>query len=283
MSLGNPVRDTMHRLIIGDIHGCWDELQELLDRAGLSDGDEVISLGDFVDRGLGTPQVLAFFRDGPGRLAVQGNHERKHWRSFRGETDAALSQRITRWQLGDEGYPAVCDWLERLPTWIDLPEALCVHGMFEPGLPVNQQRVTVIVGTMSGDAHLLRTYDSPWYELYDGDKPILVGHHNINGGTEPYVRRPGALTGRWGPTSRSRTPAASAASSASRRGWRSRRTRRSTGWSGWPSCASSPRRPAVWRRPSSRGPWQSTSGCRHGWPQTGLTPRPGRAGCATTS
>jgi serine/threonine protein phosphatase 1 len=43
-------------LVIGDIHGCSIELQALLDKAGLGDGDAVIGIGDIVDRGPETPQ-----------------------------------------------------------------------------------------------------------------------------------------------------------------------------------------------------------------------------------
>ena len=28
----------MRRLLVGDVHGCWDELQELMERAGLGEG-----------------------------------------------------------------------------------------------------------------------------------------------------------------------------------------------------------------------------------------------------
>jgi hypothetical protein len=41
----------MKRLIVGDIHGCHREFLELLELAGLSAGDEVIAVGDVVDRG----------------------------------------------------------------------------------------------------------------------------------------------------------------------------------------------------------------------------------------
>lgn len=42
-------------LIIGDIHGCYYELQTLLDKAGLGDGDAIIGIGDRVVRGPKTP------------------------------------------------------------------------------------------------------------------------------------------------------------------------------------------------------------------------------------
>ena len=89
------------RLIIGDIHGCFEELQELLDRAGLSREDEIIALGDIVDRGPASPPVLEFFQTQPNARSLQGNHERKHIRSHRGEIKPALSQRITRQQFGE--------------------------------------------------------------------------------------------------------------------------------------------------------------------------------------
>ena len=92
----------MRRLIIGDINGCYVELLELLDRAALSAEDEIIALGDIVDRGPDSPRVLEFFRapasprPHPRARSIQGNHERKHLHSFAGEIPAAGSQQITR-------------------------------------------------------------------------------------------------------------------------------------------------------------------------------------------
>ena len=35
---------------------------------------------------------------------------------------------------------------------------------------------------------ILRTqFDRPWYELYDGDKPLLVGHHNYSNTDQPFI------------------------------------------------------------------------------------------------
>ena len=178
----------MQRLIIGDIHGCWNEFQELLDKAGLSDGDEIIALGDFVDRGPDSPRVLDFFRTQPNARAIQGNHERKHIRSARGEVKAALSQRITRQQLGD-AYANAFAFFESLPLHLEFPEANIVHGYWEPGLSIAEQRETVLAGTMGGEKHLREKYDRPWYELYDSGKPIIVGHHDYLRNRQPFVYR----------------------------------------------------------------------------------------------
>lgn len=42
---------------------------------------------------------------------------------------------------------------------------------------------------MGGDKHLRAAYDRPWYELYEGEKPLLVGHHNYLGRDQPFVYR----------------------------------------------------------------------------------------------
>jgi serine/threonine protein phosphatase 1 len=178
----------MQTLVIGDIHGCYVELQALLEKADLSDDDLIIGLGDIVDRGPETPQVLDFFRNTPKTRALMGNHERKHVRAARGEIKLAISQQISRQQLGD-GYPEAVLWMESMPLFIELPEALLVHGYLELGVPLEEQKPTVLCGTMGGEKILRERYDRPWYELYKGEKPIIVGHHNYTDTDQPFVHR----------------------------------------------------------------------------------------------
>lgn len=184
----NPTPNT---LVIGDIHGCWDEFQALLDLAGLGADDELLAVGDLVDRGPDSPRVLNFFRAPPAGVrarSVQGNHERKHVRSARGDTAAALSQVIARDQFG-AAYPDALAFMDALPRWVELPHATVVHAFYEPGVPLHQQRETVIVGTLTGDDYLTNRYRAPWYTLYDGDRPLIVGHRDYSGVQMPFVYR----------------------------------------------------------------------------------------------
>jgi len=176
----------MRQLIVGDIHGCYAELCDLLDQAGLSPDDEIIAIGDLVDRGPESPQVLDFFRRQPNARSLMGNHERKHVRSLAGELQPALSQMIMRDQLG-AAYSAAVDYMRGLPHWLELPDATLVHGFFEPGVPVAEQHPQVIVGTLSGDAYLRERYAQPWYALYDGAQPLIVGHHDYLRNGQPLV------------------------------------------------------------------------------------------------
>ena len=69
--------------IIGDVHGCYDELVALLDALGYVDGvhpegRRLVFVGDYVDRGPETPEVLRL-RDGAceNAICVPGNHDNK--------------------------------------------------------------------------------------------------------------------------------------------------------------------------------------------------------------
>ena len=176
----------MQTLVIGDIHGCFDELQALLEKAGLAEEDSILAVGDIVDRGPETPQVLGFFRQKPNARTLMGNHERKHVRAARHEVALSLSQQISRQQLGDVYEDAVA-WMGTLPLHIELTDAVIVHGYLEPGIPLDQQNPSVECGTMGGDKILRERYDRPWYELYAGSKPVIVGHNNYTRTDQPFV------------------------------------------------------------------------------------------------
>ena len=82
--------------IIGDVHGCLDELTALLRTLGYADdgtawrhpdGRRALFLGDLVDRGPDSPGVLRLVMDmvsSGGALCVQGNHDVKLVRKLSG-------------------------------------------------------------------------------------------------------------------------------------------------------------------------------------------------------
>lgn len=86
--------------IIGDVHGCREELVGLLDRLGYvpttpgfglrhPDGRKAVFLGDLVDRGPDTPGVLRVVMamvEAGSALCVPGNHDVKLMRKLRGRS-----------------------------------------------------------------------------------------------------------------------------------------------------------------------------------------------------
>ncbi|MDE7137158.1 MAG: polynucleotide kinase-phosphatase [Ruminococcus sp.] len=84
--------------IIGDIHGCYNELNELLDKLGYirnengvpvhPDGRKSVFLGDFCDRGPNNTEVLKLVMNmvkSKNALAVVGNHDVKLAKYLKGK------------------------------------------------------------------------------------------------------------------------------------------------------------------------------------------------------
>lgn len=61
--------------VVGDIHGCFSDLIDELDKLEFDyDHDHLLSVGDLVDRGPESDQVLDYL-DYPWFHAIQGNHD----------------------------------------------------------------------------------------------------------------------------------------------------------------------------------------------------------------
>src|SRR6185295_6249873 len=64
---------------IGDIHGCIDEVNVLLDGLRPAADDTLVFLGDYIDRGPSPKAVidrlLRLRREGPRCIFLRGNHE----------------------------------------------------------------------------------------------------------------------------------------------------------------------------------------------------------------
>ena len=63
------------RYILSDIHGCYEEYQELLGRLRFSPADELYVLGDAADRGPQPVKVLQDMMMRPNVTYLVGNHD----------------------------------------------------------------------------------------------------------------------------------------------------------------------------------------------------------------
>lgn len=65
----------MRRLCIGDIHGCYDKMQQVLENCKFSEDDILYSVGDFTDRGYQNVKVLNFIMTLSNFKPCVGNHD----------------------------------------------------------------------------------------------------------------------------------------------------------------------------------------------------------------
>jgi hypothetical protein len=187
--------------IIGDVHGCADELEELLGDLGYtavpSSGvyrhpdRKAIFVGDLIDRGpcqLRVLEVVKAMVDAGSAQIVMGNHEfnalayatedpqssgdflRPHDKKNAGQHIAFLEQ------LSDEQKSLYLAWFFTFPLWIDFGDLRIVHACW------HQTSIELIEERLGGNrfssieifADAARTSDIP-SSLYAAIETILKG------------------------------------------------------------------------------------------------------------
>ena len=167
-------------LVVGDIHGCFDELLFLIGQAGLCDGDRIVAVGDLIDRGDQAWQVVDFFMSKPeSRFAVCGNHEWKHILHRASQVMPSRLGNLTKAQMGAERHGRAVEYFKTLPLWIELPEVIVAHAGVCPGERMEETDPKLIMGVAS-DYRTGFDGSSPWWfddPALNIGKPIVFGHH----------------------------------------------------------------------------------------------------------
>ncbi|WP_394846649.1 metallophosphoesterase [Pendulispora brunnea] len=164
-------------VVVGDVHGCCDELQTLLDRIAFHTGDRLVFAGDLVARGPNSRGVLQIARR-TGAIVVRGNHDAKIL-SYR---EAMKDKKRPPVNLGKNHQSVVesltdPDWavLETSSLWVDLPEhdVRVVHAGLIPGIPIEKQDPKVLL-------HVRTVADGAlWGERYAGPPHVIFGHNAV--------------------------------------------------------------------------------------------------------
>ena len=167
---------TSRTIVVGDIHGCFEELLSLLSLINFHDNDELISIGDLVDRGPHPKEVISFFMNTTNAHAIMGNHEDKHIRIFDGELEPSYSQEICTVQLGSF-YEESIEYMRTLPLYLRRQNFWLVHAGFLPNIhPKNLPKNTLLRGRMPW---MKSSYDKSfggWWKHYRGIDPVVYGH-----------------------------------------------------------------------------------------------------------
>lgn len=163
-------------IVVGDIHGCYDELVELLDRVALTADDRVIAVGDLIVKGEKSREVLDLFSSDARFSAVIGNHDLailRHW--LREHKSHKKVHKRARKEL-KENRPRYLEYLASLPTTIDLGTHLVVHAGLRPGVPLCEQTIEDLTELRTLGLDRTSRFGVPWYDVYDGRQLVLFGH-----------------------------------------------------------------------------------------------------------
>ena len=165
-------------VVVGDLHGCYDELLALVERVRLGASDRLVSVGDLVAKGEKSREVLELFMRDSRFSSVVGNHDRailEYWKGSREKKELKSAQRKCAKQL-KEGRERYAAYLESLPGYIDLGSHVVVHGGLRPGVELERQSLEDLTELRTLGPKPASRKGTPWYEVYDGEKIALFGH-----------------------------------------------------------------------------------------------------------
>ena len=163
-------------IVIGDIHGCFDELEDMLAQLQFGPDDRLISVGDLITKGPKNREVLDLFMSDPRFSAVMGNHDLALRRKWNGEkVKLKDSQKPTNKELKQDK-ERYLKFLNSLPFMIDLGAHLVVHAGIRPGVALHSQTSEDLTELRSMGKDRSARDGIPWYDVYDGEKLVLFGH-----------------------------------------------------------------------------------------------------------
>jgi serine/threonine protein phosphatase 1 len=163
------------RIVIGDIHGHYDALIKVLDAVSPNKEDQVYFLGDLIDRGPRSADVVEFVIQ-KNYPCLRGNHEEMLLDVV---GNGQVSMEVYQGWLYSGGHATVAsynskipqehiDWMKTLPTYLDLEDVWLVHAGIDPQLPLDQQT--------SEQFCWIRDEFHSMTQPYFQDKLIITGH-----------------------------------------------------------------------------------------------------------
>ena len=177
--------------VIGDIHGCYLSLVNLLELIG-DTGDTIIFLGDYIDRGPDSKKVVSLLvqlkKKLPRVITLLGNHESMFLRYLKGWDQQFFLRNGGQYTLESYGIDPLQDnalhnyvpddhlafFYSLLLNWED-EKNIYVHAGLQPGLHLSMQT----------DDWCLWARDEFIYSSYDFGKRVVFGHTVFK---EPFVR-----------------------------------------------------------------------------------------------
>ncbi len=165
-----------HTIVIGDIHGCYEELVSLLEKARFAADDRVVAVGDLIVKGRLNREVLDLFSGDARFSSVIGNHDLAILNFWNGQTSSMKDSQKSACAELEVEKKKYATYLASLPLMIDLGSHAVVHAGVRPGIPLSEQSPEDLTELRTLGPDRTSRDGTPWYEAYDGEKVILFGH-----------------------------------------------------------------------------------------------------------
>ena len=170
------------KIIIGDLHGCYDEALKILEQVDYNkETDQIYLVGDLIHRGLYSKACFQFYYDYNCK-SVLGNHELEHLKVKSGEWDESSRVTTLKNEFGEELYGKFIAEISKWPLYIEEDEFILVHA----GIPPDQSHLNSDLDILTTIRTVADPNDpsiiKPWFEFYTGEKLVVFGHWSRLGG-----------------------------------------------------------------------------------------------------
>ena len=165
----------MKTIVVGDIHGCYQELLDLLNKVKLANDDRVVAVGDLTVKGPSSLQVVELFRKDGRFSSVMGNHDLAMVRRWRNEP-------IPLKKVQESAYVQLAankqclDYLANLPLVLELDGHVVIHAGLRPGVALGDQSIDDLTELRTLGHDRRSRLGVPWYEEYNDNSFALFGH-----------------------------------------------------------------------------------------------------------
>ena len=157
--LQNAMNNGDNIWIIGDVHGYFNTFQVLVEKLQLKGNDIVVMIGDLIDRGPTSAQVVGYVRTTEDFYCIRGNHEQMMIEGF-DESEFFIERNYDSrfWyhnggRATESSYVALysdanavlskasddVSWMKNLPTEIVLDDWRFVHAGYDQNHDVEEQ------------------------------------------------------------------------------------------------------------------------------------------------
>ncbi|WP_299410247.1 metallophosphoesterase [Acaryochloris sp. IP29b_bin.148] len=166
------------RFVIGDVHGHYQGLLQLISLLELDAADQVFFLGDLIDRGPNSSKIVDFVIE-RSYSCLLGNHEQLMVSALANANLSSHSSVLQMWLQagGSETLQSYSSkqhlwqhlaWFKTLPSYLDLGDYWLVHAGLHPDLPLENQTAQEFCWIRREFHHMSAPYFS--------NKQIITGH-----------------------------------------------------------------------------------------------------------
>lgn len=188
----------MRTIVIGDIHGCYKELKQLIvdlkdNQEYNKDTDRIIFLGDYIDRGEDSFKVIQYIKElqkeNSNVITLMGNHEKMCIDFITENKDGWLYNGYEATLASYGTYKALSKdvkWMKNLPLYYEDENFIYAHAGINPIKPLEE----------NSDYELLWEREGFIYNRAKFDKNVIFGHtpsQLMMGGDKPYKTSAGNI------------------------------------------------------------------------------------------